>query len=386
MGGRDTMTFWQRWARRPQNEWLRRALFQIHLWTGIGVGLYVVAVSVSGSAIVFRNEIYGAADQGPTIVEVRGEPLSKDQLKGFVAEAYPGHTIRFIWPGKESNQATEVWMDLDGSQVQRLFDPYTGEDLGPAIPYAIQITRWFMELHTDLLGGDTGRFVNGLGAVLLTLLCLTGAVLWWPGVQNWRRSLWINPRSGWKRINWDLHSAVGFWSFALVFMWAFTGVFLVWPLPFQKVVNHFSPLIQYELPEELPEEFLEEPQARAIPPGFIVAQPAPEAGAVVDPGASGDAEVAPEADRDQGQASEEGEFGKGRRGRREIRRSAGDVFLRWFYYLHFGNFAGWKTKALWVVLGFLPVLLFVTGAIMWWNRVLSRSARRSRRTARGAAT
>jgi hypothetical protein len=33
--------------RRPQSLWLRRALFQIHLWTAIGVGLYVVAISVS---------------------------------------------------------------------------------------------------------------------------------------------------------------------------------------------------------------------------------------------------------------------------------------------------------------------------------------------------
>jgi uncharacterized iron-regulated membrane protein len=30
------------------------------------------------------------------------------------------------------------------------------------------------------------------------------------------------------------------------------------------------------------------------------------------------------------------------------------------------------------VLGLLPVFLFVTGAIMWWNRVLSPAARRAR--------
>jgi uncharacterized iron-regulated membrane protein len=32
-------------------------------------------------------------------------------------------------------------------------------------------------------------------------------------------------------------------------------------------------------------------------------------------------------------------------------------------------------KALWVVLGLVPPFLFVTGALMWWNRVLSREAR-----------
>jgi uncharacterized iron-regulated membrane protein len=337
------MNLWQRWLRRPQNVWLRRAFFQVHLWSGIALGLYVLAISVSGSAIVFRNEIYKAADSGPRIVEAKGDRLSDDALKDAARRAYPAASVSFVWPGKQQNYATEVWMDADGDRIQRLFDPYTGADLGPSVPYAIQVTSWFMNLHTDLLAGDVGRKVNGVASILLTLLCVTGLIVWWPGVDKWRRSLWVNPKAGWKKINWDLHSAVGFWTFALVFMWGVTGVFLVWPLPFQKVVNHFSPLIQYELPPE--------DSARLAPAAesAVFAQP-------------------------EGQKS----FGKGKRGRPQPRRSAGDNFLRWWYFLHFGNFAGWKVKALWVALGLIPSLLFVTGTIMWWNRVLSPSARRAR--------
>ena len=33
--------------RQPQNVWIRRAMFQIHLWTGIGVGLYIVVVCLT---------------------------------------------------------------------------------------------------------------------------------------------------------------------------------------------------------------------------------------------------------------------------------------------------------------------------------------------------
>ena len=32
---------------------MRKALFQIHLWTGIGLGLYVVLICVTGSILVF---------------------------------------------------------------------------------------------------------------------------------------------------------------------------------------------------------------------------------------------------------------------------------------------------------------------------------------------
>jgi uncharacterized iron-regulated membrane protein len=348
------MASFRDWLRRPQNVWLRRAIFQIHLWTGIALGLYVLVISISGSAIVFRNEIYRAADQGPRIVKVQGEKLTNEQLTAAAKKLYPNDSVSFIWPGKEANYATEVWMDHNGRRNQREFDPYTGEDLGPSVPYPIQVAAWFLRLHTDLLGGDTGRQVNGWASVVFTVLCITGAIVWWPGVEKWKRSLWVNPKSGWKRINWDLHSSIGFWSFGLVFMWAVTGIFVVWPLPVQRIVNHFSPLIQYAIPEDIT------PQAElSVPPPTlsIAAQPDPNAF-----------------------KSGKGGFGKGKgKGRPQIRRSSGDIFLRWLYYLHFGNFAGNKTKALWVALGLLPSVLFVTGTIMWWNRVLSPSARRSRR-------
>ena len=57
MSGRTRMTFLRRVIRQPQGVWARKALFQIHLWTGIGVGLYIFVISVTGSAIVFRREI-----------------------------------------------------------------------------------------------------------------------------------------------------------------------------------------------------------------------------------------------------------------------------------------------------------------------------------------
>src|SRR5437868_15076105 len=105
------MTFLRNLWRRPQNVWLRRAMFQIHLWTGIAIGLYVLVVSVSGSAIVFRNEIYKAADTGPRIVEVKGEKLSPDDLKAAALKLYPGASLSYLWPGKQATYATEVWME-----------------------------------------------------------------------------------------------------------------------------------------------------------------------------------------------------------------------------------------------------------------------------------
>ena len=147
------MSFVRDWLRRPQNTWLRRALFQIHLWTGIGVGLYVLAISVSGSAIVFRNEIYGAYSPKPIIVDTSGPRLTKEQLKEAAHRAWPGYLVTFIWEARRPNQAIEIWMERKGKQKQRLFDPYSGKDLGPAVPDLIRAVAWLSDLHTNLLGG-----------------------------------------------------------------------------------------------------------------------------------------------------------------------------------------------------------------------------------------
>src|SRR4249919_1808378 len=90
---RKRMTFWQRWIRQPQTTWLRKAIFQVHLWSGMGVGLYVLLVSVTGSVLVWRNELAAAATRDPIILTGSGSRLTDEQLKEVVTRAYPGYSV-----------------------------------------------------------------------------------------------------------------------------------------------------------------------------------------------------------------------------------------------------------------------------------------------------
>jgi len=148
----DKMTVWQQWYQQPQRLWLHNALFQIHYLVGAAAGIYLTFMSVTGSLLVYGNE------------------LSR----------------------------------------------------------RISI-EWLVKLHTNLLAGSIGRFVNGIGALSLTLLSFTGALIWWPGVKNWRRSLTVSWNSQFPRVTWDLHSALGFWCFAFVLVWGISGVYFAFP-------------------------------------------------------------------------------------------------------------------------------------------------------------
>src|SRR5713226_287013 len=90
VAGSNQLTVWQRWVRQPQKIWLRRALFQVHLWSGLAVGLYILMISVTGSVLVYRNELYRAATREPIISKGSRPRLSDDQLAEAARHLYPG--------------------------------------------------------------------------------------------------------------------------------------------------------------------------------------------------------------------------------------------------------------------------------------------------------
>jgi len=284
---------------------IRKILFQVHLWTGIGLGLYVVVISLTGSLLVFRQEYYSFFRPGTTVTAGSAERLSDEAVKAAAERQYPALKVTSVAQRRRQRTSpAEVYLEGNGKTLHRLFDPYTGKDLGDAEPRATKLFEKVAELHDDLLGGRTGRTVNGVGGLALTIMSLSGLWIWWPGIKNWRRGVTIRWRSNWKRFNWDLHSVVGFWTFAFVFMWAITSVYMVFPDPFLAVVDYLQP-----------------------------------------PDAQGTLRT-------------------------------GDTVLEWFAKVHFGRFSGLWVKVVWGVLGLVPVMLFVTGVIMWWNRKI-RGWRRS---------
>ena len=235
---------------RPQTLWWRKATFQIHLWTGIAVGLYIVVISVSGSAIVFRGEL-GRLLTPIVKVVPSGERLPIAALVAAAQKKYPRLSVLDVQVSKDPTDAVELILGRAGTRAggdppaigfgvrrrDRVFDPYTGNDLGDRVPHEPRIVEWTADLHDNLLGGDAGRIVNGAGALALLLMCITGAVIWWPGIGAWRRSLTVRWTTNWRRVTWELHSATGFWLMAFLAIWAVSGVYLVFPEPFQAVVD-----------------------------------------------------------------------------------------------------------------------------------------------------
>ena len=293
------MSDWEKWRTRPQNVFLRKALFQVHLWTGIGLGLYILLMSVTGSALVFRRELTRVLAREPRVAAGQGARMSEDELRQAARRAYPGYEVVRVSLRKNPDQAAEIWLESRDKKLQRVFNPFTGADLGDSIRATFRFVLWLADLHDDLLLAKTGRLINAAGGIFTLLLGLTGAIIWWPGVGTWRRSLNFRWRSNPKGLNWTLHSALGFWTLAFFFMWAISGIYLSIPGTFNAAVDFLEPL-----------------NASTSSLRF------------------------------------------------------GDQMLYWLAQAHFGRFAGIPVKITWTVFGLAPAVLVVTGALMWWKRVL----------------
>lgn len=232
---------WQRWVRQPQKVGFRRALFQVHLWCGIGFGLYLLFISVTGSVLVYRNELYEMVIHEPPAARIAGPALGDTALGEAAVRQYPGYRVIAISRESDPMLAARIRLERNGRIRERYFDAVDGSDVGNASDRGMTLVSTLIELHSDLLAGPTGRQVNGVGALALLTSALTGLVIWWPGIKRWRRSLTVRREAGWRRFNWDLHSTIGIWSWLFIVTFALSGLYLSTPETFHGWADRVLP-------------------------------------------------------------------------------------------------------------------------------------------------
>jgi len=217
--------------------------------------------------------------------------------------------------------------------------------------------------------------------LLLLLMCLTGLVIWWPGAMKWRRAFSVDFRKNWKRVIWELHSATGIWSALLIAMFAVTGVYFAFPQYFRTAVNWFLPMTSAPRVVSKPSEGLQRlPDIRRFITTAEAALPDAKVTRVSLPNTDNGpfTVVMTRADAAEFENTNYVYFyfdqftGELLHKWDRAGETPGDVVMSWLAYLHVGSFGGVLIKAVWFLFGLTPPLLFLTGAVMWWNRVLKK--------------
>lgn len=206
---------------------LRTVIFTLHRWLGLLAGLVLVVVGLTGSVLVFAEEIRSWVVRSRFgVVIPQAYPVSIDQIviavQTFVRDRpelkIDGNSFNFPAHPDEPLQA-RLWVENDLTQI--FINPYTGTVMGEIRPKQ-GLMQTLLELHYQLLGGQTGQVVVGVAALILIVLSLTGLALW-PG---WRKPS-VGFKVKWdahaKRLNFDLHKVVGIVALTFLIFTGFTG-------------------------------------------------------------------------------------------------------------------------------------------------------------------
>lgn len=417
----------RRMIERPQQVWLRRAFFQVHLWAGVLLALYVIAIGVSGSILVFKEELMPKPRVLVGHVDYNAcTPQKLQQAVDAANHAVPGMTAFLTACPTPANSLYTITVHppvkrgmgggrgVPGPKVPQrtvYIHPTTGAVLGQAA----REDSWLEtveQFHVNLLLGRGGRMWNGIGASVLLAITLTGMVLWWPGIKNWTRGLKLDFRKSWKRINFDLHNAMGFWTVFFTLTWALTGMYFTWPKIFTTPLQLVSKPVTATYPGKETQAALAKLYPNAPErggrggekPADAMAKPAgmPR---TEEPRVDVDGMLA-EAQRQSPDGHLEGYFyGSGPRAMFTVymargilgdysntdfvyfdqrtgkllstwHRGKNQTLADWSIYmiapLHFGTSWGEGVKVLWALLGLSLPVLTVTGLLMYWNRWLGK--------------
>jgi len=384
------MNFFQRFFRRPQQVAVRKLNFQIHLWAGIILALYMILIGVTGSILVFRTELDRLFGLNPWGARRTSGPVADLSVAADrVRAAYPDARLISILTPSATDPTFVAVMNSRHGRIRVACDPVSGQVLGEFS----QSPNWLdvvAELHESLLIHHTGRVLNGVGAIFLLLLNATGMVVWWPGVRNWQRALKVDFARGWRRINFDLHSAVGFWTLAIVTLWAITGVYFAWPRQSFQFVNSFSQIISARPPviTVTPYDPASQPDLAGLIERARQLDPGTQLGGVEFPyGRRAPLTVLMRRRDAPGRDYVDSVYFNPSTGdylstwRYGINQSLGDWIIWLQVPLHFGTAWGLGIKLVWAIGGLAIPLLTVTGLLMYWNRYLRRKWKRLRKGA-----
>ena len=358
---------------------LHRFLGGIHLYAGLIAAPFLLMLGLTGSFLVFEYPLDHLFHPHLAYVRPGAAVLPLRILLQNVQTAYPSaRAVAFALspssPSPDLAYTVQIQLPRVPYASTAFVNQYTGQVLGKidGLSFATAVH----EFHTDLLLGDRGAFVAMLMACVLILLSVSGIVLWWP-----RKILRVNWGASGRRINFDLHNAVGFYSSVFMLLFGITGVIVHWQskwLPLTNQVLH--------LPDNDPD--IKTPKPSAAAAMVALDQVATEARSVL-PGARLTQINMPAHNgvyRVWFKYPEDGTpLGRSfilihpYTGAVLYTRSARTIhtptrfFREWNRELHTGDILGVPTRILACSMSMMLPVLAITGPLFWWKRTRKRS-------------
>jgi len=364
----------------------RHTLFTVHMWVGLILGVLLAALGLSGSLIVYDQEIANVFDTPPhaatagmplplTMIQGTARHVAKDKgLDGGQMQIMPPQKPRdpvVVRLGSISPMGAMPGANREGGGERRaegaggggrglqiFLDPVSGEVLGTRKSVLPHFLTFAHQLHGNfLMSRQTGRPIVGWLGVAMCVLGLTGLVLWWPKRGQWKYAFKVRADARGLRFHRELHAATGIWIFFVFMAISFSGVVIAWPQTTGMNPPGFNPR-QMPKVEVQDNKRLGATEAviaaqTAVPdlvPRVIIIPARPDAPITVGYLSNGSMNAQVLVDPYSGKVLQV--------------RDQSERFLAWMRPVHAGGLNGvWRFLVF--LSGLVPLLFVVTGIVMW---------------------
>lgn len=216
----------------------RSLVLWLHRWLGLLSGVVVLVLGLSGAAYSFRDQLFALLHREASHLAVGVPKVGFASAIGQAAKAidWTQEPIYLLIPaGAQQNLRMERFVEADTPGWSRMseiasFDAYyfhraNGRQLAKIDLKRDPLTLAF-GLHTSLLlHYDWGHIVTGTATTVFLAMMLLGLALWWPKRRaHLRQRLLLPLHAKRKRMNWGLHTVLGFYSLAFGLVFGVSGL------------------------------------------------------------------------------------------------------------------------------------------------------------------
>ncbi len=359
---------------------IRRALFQVHMWMGLVLGLFLIVLTLSGAILVYDDKIADLFNAPPKAVTA-GQRMPISMLAAAargVAETrgYSGQAT-VVLPDEVGEAAIVRFpaAPAGGSGIQIYLDPVSGQVLGTRRAGLPPVFALLHRLHGSFtLGREFGRPLVGWLGVAMLGLGVSGLVLWWPRRGQWKYAFGVRSTARGLRFHRELHGAAGIWIFLVFMAVSFSGVAITFPQTVRALVGGgAAPAPGFNLREGPRVEPVADAKRIAPDAALLIAEKQVPGGAV----RSVTIPAQPAQAYSVAMASRFGTTatvfinpysGAVMAVRDPANGGGADSFMALQRPLHDGQGLGPVWEFLVFLSGLVPTLFVVTGVIMWWKK------------------
>lgn len=368
----------------------RKIVGKIHLVLGLGSGLMVVLISLSGCLYVFSQEFFALAHRELLQVNAVSEKAilpsqawekANVALEGKLVRGYFYQQPDRSWAFSSYQTAGQAITYFDKVLDYRTYylNAGTGQGLGMLnneyeFFNLVKMFHWSLLLDTPY-----GQPIVGYSTLVFSIMLLSGLILWWPkSKKGMKQRFSIRWKSQWRRLNYDLHNVPGFYALLLALVLAITG--MVWAFPTVRNIVYVVASGTTKAPETRKVSSVPQPipaaanlpfdkayrQLQKLYPDaycFILSQPADSLGTI-------DAYVQELEGVYWKNASLSFDQYTGRllHHRPHHQKNTGEQLINANYDIHVGAILGFPGKVLAFLLSLICASLPITGFLLWWGR------------------